>query len=59
MRKLVYVCNKAGSTVKVNSMVQANELKLGGWKVEETLETIPEDDKKGCDPLQWERRVKI
>ena len=41
MRKLVYECTKNGSVVKVTTMAQADELKLGGWKVEEVFETIP------------------
>ena len=57
MRKLVYVCTKANSVVKVSTMAQANELRLGGWNVTEVLESIPEPDH--CAPKQWAQRVVI
>ena len=57
MRKLVYVCKKSGSVVKVNTLAQANELKLGGWAVDEVLEPIAE--KTHTEAKQFANRVKI
>lgn len=57
MRKLVYECKKDNSVVKTVSMVEAVELKAGGWAVAKILEDVPE--KMYCTPKQLEQRIKI
>ena len=57
MRKLVYECKKGNSVVKTVSMVEAVELKAGGWAVAKILEDVPE--KMYCTPKQLEQRIKI
>lgn len=57
MRKLMYECKKDGSTIKVSTLAQANELKMGGWSVSEVLEVIPH--KYSLTPKQLEMLVRI
>ena len=43
MRKLVYRCTKGNATIETASYAQAEDLRSGGWSVNETFETIPEE----------------
>ena len=57
MRKLVYECKKDNAVVRTVSFAQAEDLRVGGWNVTETLETIPE--KTPMTAKQAASRIKI
>jgi len=57
MRKLVYECKKDNAVVRTVNFAQAEDLRVGGWNVTETLETIPE--KTHMTAKQAASRIKI